>query len=77
MLGKVKEMAKKILGRKKELQERRDKFIQEYRQLVEKYNLDFAVRLKVTNLGIFPEIYIVERKDDKSSRDSNPQQTIQ
>ncbi|MFZ8805901.1 MAG: hypothetical protein ACO2PO_23400 [Candidatus Calescibacterium sp.] len=77
MLGKVKEMAKKILGRKKELQERRDKFIQEYRQLVEKYNLDFAVRLKVTNLGIFPEIYIVERKDDKSSRDSNPQQTNQ
>jgi hypothetical protein len=75
MLGKIKEMAKKIFGRKKELQERRDKFIQEYRQLVEKYNLDFAVRLKVTNLGIFPEIFIVERKNEKSAGDTNSQQT--
>jgi hypothetical protein len=75
MLGKIKEMAKKIFGRKKELQERRDKFIQEYRQLVEKYNLDFAVKLKVTELGIFPEIYIVERKNANSTRDTNPQQT--
>jgi hypothetical protein len=75
MLGKIKEMAKKIFGRKKELQERRDKFIQEYRQLVEKYNLDFAVRLKVTNLGIFPEIFIVERKNEKFAGDNNSQQT--
>jgi hypothetical protein len=71
MLSKIKEMAKKIFGRKKELQERRDKFIQEYRQLVEKYNLDFAVKLRVTELGIFPEIYIVERKNDNSSGNSN------
>jgi hypothetical protein len=75
MLGKIKEMAKKIFGRKKELQERRDKFIQEYRQLVEKYNLDFAVKLKVTELGIFPEIYIVERKNDNTTRNTNSQQT--
>jgi hypothetical protein len=75
MLSKIKEMAKKIFGRKKELQERRDKFIQEYRQLVEKYNLDFAVKLRVTDLGIFPEIYIVERKNDKSTGDTNSQQT--
>jgi len=75
MLGKIKEMAKKIFGRKKELQERRDKFIEEYRQLVEKYNLDFAVKLKVTELGIFPEIYIVERKNENSTRNSNSQQT--
>ncbi|MFZ8805938.1 MAG: hypothetical protein ACO2PO_23585 [Candidatus Calescibacterium sp.] len=75
MLGKIKEMAKKIFGRKKELQERMDKFIQEYRQLVEKYNLDFAVRLKVTNLGIFPEIYIIERKNDKSTGHTISQQT--
>jgi len=75
MLGKIKEMAKKIFGRKKELQERMDKFIQEYRQLVEKYNLDFAVRLKVTNLGIFPEIYIIERKNDKSAGHTISQQT--
>lgn len=68
-------MAKKIFGRKKELQERRDKFIEEYRQLVEKYNLDFAVKLKVTELGIFPEIYIVERKNENSTRNSNSQQT--
>jgi len=77
MLGKIKEMAKKIFGRKKELQERMDKFIQEYRQLVEKYNLDFAVRLKVTNLGIFPEIYIIERKNDKSAGHTISQQTNQ
>jgi hypothetical protein len=75
MFGKIKTMAKKIFGRKKELEERRDKFIQEYRQLVEKYNLDFAVKLRVTELGIFPEIYIVERKNDNSPRNSNSQQT--
>jgi hypothetical protein len=76
MFGKIKSIDKKIFGRKKEeLEERRDKFIQEYRQLVEKYNLDFAVRLKVTELGIFPEIYIIERKNDNSTRDTNSQQT--
>jgi hypothetical protein len=75
MFGKIKTMTKKIFGRKKELEERRDKFIQEYRQLVEKYNLDFAVRLKTTELGIFPEIYIVERKNDNTTRNTNSQQT--
>jgi hypothetical protein len=75
MFSKIKTMAKKIFGRKKELEERKDKFIQEYRQLVEKYNLDFAVRLKTTELGIFPEIYIIERKNDNTKRDTNSQQT--
>jgi hypothetical protein len=75
MSSKIKTALKKIFGRKKELEERRDKFIQEYRQLVEKYNLDFAVRLKITELGIFPEIYIIERKNDNSPRDTNSQQT--
>ena len=68
-------MAKKILGRKRGLEERKDKFIQEYRQLVEKYNLDFAVRLKTTELGIFPEIYIIERKNENTQRNTDSQQT--
>jgi hypothetical protein len=68
MLSQIKTMAKKIFVRKKELEERMDKFIQEYRQLVQKYNLDFAVRLKVTELGIFPEIYIIERKNDDAQQ---------
>jgi hypothetical protein len=66
MLNKIKKENNNIVDSEKELNERKDQFIQEYRQLVEKYNLDFAVRLKFTELGIFPEIYIIERKDDNS-----------
>jgi hypothetical protein len=67
-------MVKKFFSKeKKELEERRDKFIQEYRQLSEKYNLDFAVRLKVTEMGIFPEVYILDKKNasNQSSSERN------
>jgi len=76
MLDKIKSITKSMANKifkkeEKELEERRDKFIQEYRQLSEKYNLDFAVRLKVTEMGIFPEVYILDKKNLDKKNASN------